>query len=193
MKFLVMLCIFFSLNGICRAQGFIAVVGDSLSVGLEGGIKVLAPHVIIKGYGVVSSGLSRTVPVDWQLRIREVVNTHPSGIFILIGMNDMDGKPNRNYMMSMIEFLNPVRESGIPYFVMSVPETDEATRNVNIGILNSYMSVLVPRMGGIFLMMPSFPRTYRTSDGIHFTPDGYRRMAMVVLNSVRCRQTECQR
>jgi hypothetical protein len=152
----------------------VAVVGDSLSVGLAAAMSRSSPETV-RGYGVVSSGLSRVMPVDWQVRIRAVVATHPSSVVVLVGMNDT---PDATYRQRVADFLAPVTEARIPLTVIAVPQTADAVR---IDALNRILAQAASDIGARFVPLPRFPRAERTRDGIHFTPCGYAHLARVVL------------
>lgn len=163
----------------------IAVVGDSLSVGLAEALIYSQPAIRVIGYGVVSSGLTNPRIVDWQKRIRDVASTRPTLVMVLIGMNDSASAPDSAYVRKLVEFLYPLQQQDIPFLMIAVPPTNQSSRNVNIEKLNAIFSAATPRLGGRFISLPSFPRDYRTADGIHFTRDGYLALADAVVAGFR--------
>ena len=160
---------------------FLAVAGDSLSVGLATALRAMNPGAPVVGYGVVSSGLRGTVPVDWMSRIREVASARPSLALVLIGMNDAVSDPGPGYPRTIVDFLMPLATGGIPFGVVSVPPTDDPAMNARIAGLNHAFSILVPAMRGHWVEVSPLPRGMRQRDGIHFTADGYRELARRVV------------
>jgi hypothetical protein len=166
----------------------VAVVGDSLSVGLAARLADLLPRGDIEGFGVVSSGLVRPRPCDWQDRIRRVATVRPAAVFVMLGMNDSDRPPGRSYVEAVAAFLAPLRQARIPFAVVAVPPTDDGERNNNIRDLNMVFRAVSEAFGGKFVPLPEIPRSERTRDGIHFTPDGYDHLARAVLSRLLDRQ-----
>jgi hypothetical protein len=163
----------------------LAVVGDSLSVGLAGALPFFIPRVQVESYGIVSSGLDIPGIADWQARIRMVAATHPDFAMVMIGMNDSRGPPDLVYLKKLVNFLSPLEEASIPYVVVAIPTTTQPKRNINIDKFNAVFSALAPRLGGRFIALPLFSPTERTPDGIHFTRIGYHRLAGNVLFSLQ--------
>jgi hypothetical protein len=159
----------------------IAVVGDSLSVGLAAALEQADKGIHIEGYGVVGSGLSNSRLIDWQAEIQRVVETRPSEIVVEIGMNDSGQSPNAAYMAKVKGFLDVIRNNGIPFEMVSVPPTTQPGRNRNILALNSLFEQEAASHGGRFVVLPAFPQSERTPDGIHFTPAGYRALSADVV------------
>jgi hypothetical protein len=165
-------------------QRTVAVVGDSLSVGLAAALQARSPGVAIAGYGVISSSLIRSYPVDWQRRIQEVASTAPSFVVALVGMNDTDSSWDLAYERAVTSFLDPLRRAGIPFAMVAVPYTRDPVRNRGIDQMNSMLASACQRMGGRFLQLGNFPDEERMADGIHFTASGYQDMARRVVSGL---------
>ena len=167
-----------------RAAGrpFVAVAGDSLAVGLADALLAMNPGAPVVGYGVGSSGLRGTVPVDWQARIRDVVSARPALALVLIGMNDVASAPGPDYLRNIEGFLGPLSDASVPFGVVSVPPTDDPAMNVRIEALNRVFSILAPAMrGGHYVGVQPLHREMRQRDGIHLTAAGYRELARRVV------------
>ena len=171
-------------HGAHAQQRTLAVVGDSLSVGLAGALHARSPGAPIVNYGVVSSGLARPNPVDWQRRIREITATTPTFMMVMVGMNDTSDSPDMAYIRSAISFMEPIRRAGIPFAVVAVPHTRDSARNLNIDQVNKVLAAVSARMGGKFLPLAPFPPDERTRDGIHFTTAGYQDLAGRVVSEL---------
>ena len=162
----------------------IAVVGDSLSVGLGEALQQAAPRIHIEGYGIVGSGLALSRIADWQARIRQVVSARPNEVIILIGMNDSSQAPGDSYVSKLRTFLTTLDRAGVPFLMVNIPPIRNSARNVNIQAVNALFETQAPLYGGRYLVLPGFPQGERTPDGIHFTAAGYRDLAAAVAQGV---------
>jgi hypothetical protein len=134
-------------------------------------------RVAVAGHGVVSSGLTSPKFHDWLGEIPSVAASRPTGVIVVMGMNDVMFSMPKGYGALARRFLEPIKAAGIPFAWLAVPHTDDGARNRRIDAINSIIRDVVVSYGGDFPAAPNVPRSERRPDGIHFTPKGYLALA----------------
>jgi hypothetical protein len=153
----------------------VIVAGDGISVGLAQALRARIQGQRVDSWGVVGSGLL-TKRGDWQARIRVIAKVAPSYVVIELGMADTHSPLPVDYAKRLTNFLEPLRVAGIPFVVLSVPDTLALSRNARIDALNVLLRDAAVQEHGGFLPLIQIPGE-RDPDGIHYTRKGYADLA----------------
>jgi lysophospholipase L1-like esterase len=162
----------------------VAVVGDSISVGLADQLARLDPYDKVESFGVVGSGLTSTKLADWPRRAIQVAAGHPDGVVVQIGTNDAVAPLPRDYRVRVDAFLAPFIANGArvvcleplppvrPDLVKGMPAVEATLRDA----CTDFGAQWVP-VGGV-------PAGERAADHVHLDGPGYARLAGIALTAI---------
>ena len=181
----------------------VTFVGDSIASGL--GIYQTgypnAKYATYTGAGVNSfvnnTAMKNAVTGTQETPMETIVASQPDYVYILVGTNNLVTQGNEESFLAYYErFIDTLREQlnpGVIFYIQAIPGVQETVvqskpglDNARIATVNDLLANLALRKGCYFVNIREVLTNpadgsqiddYQTSDGVHFTPSGYRAWA----------------
>ncbi len=161
----------------------VAVVGDSISLGLARELARLDDANKVKSWGVTGSGLTSTRRVSWPERAAEVAASRPNVVIVQIGTNDAVGSLPRDYRGRVAAFLAPFRGTHLICLRPLPPVRRDIVRGMPA--VEAALREGCRKAGAEWLDVSMVPASEWAGDGVHLTASGYGRLAKSALAALK--------
>jgi lysophospholipase L1-like esterase len=153
-------------------RGPVALVGDSIAVGLAGPLGAL---MRARGYQFFSDAEVGTNARQWRGRIDGALSRRPGTVFVNLGGNDTASAAlTAEFAENMRAIVNKIRGAGALPILLEPPNRPSPS----FAVIQQGL-----RSTGAIIFVPE-PDQDRAADGVHFTPTGYREWAEAISAAV---------